>query len=118
MSMEQAEEYIRSSRQRREELGRIKESLGIRGRELTATEQKYISSWLDMGFGEDCIALAYDRTVLQCKELRWSYLGKILQNWHQKGLHTVQEVQEGDRRPAAQPQQSRQSPGKNVERMK
>ena len=31
MSLEQAEEYIRSSRQRREELGRIKESLGIRG---------------------------------------------------------------------------------------
>lgn len=104
MSMEQAEEYIRSSRQRREDLGRIKESLGIRGRELTATEQKYISSWLDMGFGEDCIALAYDRTVTNTGALKWNYMNKILLSWNEKKLYSRAQVEEKEgRRKAAPP---------------
>ena len=98
MSLEQAEEYIRSSRQRREELGRIKESLGIRGRELTATEQKYISSWLDMGFGEDCIALAYDKTVTNTGALKWNYMNKILLSWDEKKLHSRDQVEEKEGR--------------------
>ena len=98
MSLEQAEQYIRSSRQRREELGTIKESLGIRGRELTATEQKYISSWLDMGFGEDCIALAYDRTVTNTGALKWNYMNKILLSWDEKKLHSRDQVEEKEGR--------------------
>ena len=103
MSMEQAEEYIRSSRQRREDLGRIKESLGIRGRELTATEQKYISSWLDMGFGEDCIALAYDRTVTNTGALKWNYMNKILLSWNEKKLYSRAQVEEKEGRRKAAP---------------
>ncbi|MEI3102136.1 MAG: DnaD domain protein [Oscillospiraceae bacterium] len=63
-------------------MGRIKENLGMRGRELTATEQKYISSWLDMGFGEECISIAYDRTVTDTGALKWNYMNKILLSWH------------------------------------
>lgn len=103
MSLEQAEEYIRSSRQRREDTARIKESLGIRGRELTATEQKYISSWLDMGFGEDCISIAYDRTVTNTGALKWNYMNKILLSWHEKNIHSGTQVEEKDgrRKPTA-----------------
>lgn len=98
MSLEQAEEYIRSSRRRREDMGRIKESLGIRGRELTATEQKYISSWLDMGFGEECISTAYDRTVTNTGALKWNYMNKILLSWHEKGIHNAAQLEEKEGR--------------------
>lgn len=98
MSLEQAEEYIRSSRRRREDMGRIKESLGIRGRELTATEQKYISSWLDMGFGEECISIAYDRTVTNTGALKWNYMNKILLSWHEKGIHNAAQLEEKEGR--------------------
>lgn len=98
MSLEQAEEYIRSSRRRREDVGRIKESLGIRGRELTATEQKYISSWLDMGFGEECISIAYDRTVTNTGALKWNYMNKILLSWHEKGIHNAAQLEEKEGR--------------------
>ncbi len=107
MSLEQAEEYIRSSRQRREDVSRLKESLGIRGRELTATEQKYISSWLDMGFGEDCIGIAYDRTVTNTGSLKWSYMNKILLSWHEKNIHSGSEVEEKDGRRKAAPRQEK-----------
>lgn len=98
MSLEQAEEYIRSSRRRREDMGRIKESLGIRSRELTATEQKYISSWLDMGFGEECISIAYDRTVTNTGALKWNYMNKILLSWHEKGIHNAAQLEEKEGR--------------------
>lgn len=98
LSLEQAEEYIRRSRERREDMGRLKEILGIHGRELTATEQKYIASWLDMGFDDGCISIAYDRTVTNTGALKWSYMNKILLSWQEKGIHTGAEVAEKDSR--------------------
>jgi DnaD/phage-associated family protein len=98
MTLDQAEEYIRRSRERRDSMSRIKEVLEIHGRELTATEQKYISGWLEMGFGEDCIAIAYDRTVTNTGALKWGYMNKILLSWREKGIHTAAEVAEKDGR--------------------
>ena len=62
-TLEQAEECIQKSQLRRGDIGKISEALGIRGRALTPSEQRFISSWLDMGFTLDAIELAYDRTV-------------------------------------------------------
>lgn len=98
LSLEQAEEYIRRSRERREGMDRLRELLGIHGRELTATEQKYIGSWLDMGFDDECISIAYDRTVTNTGSLKWSYMNKILLSWQEKGIHTGSEVAEKDSR--------------------
>lgn len=104
LSLEQAEEYIRRSRERREDIGRVKEILRIRGRELTATEEKYIAAWLDMGFGEDCLSIAYDRTVTNTGALKWGYMNKILTSWQEKGIRTAAEVQEKDSRRKSVPQ--------------
>ena len=57
-TLEQAEEYIQKSQLRRGDIGKISEALGIRGRALTPSEQRFISSWLDMGFTLDAIELA------------------------------------------------------------
>lgn len=104
LSLEQAEEYIRQSRERQEDIGRAKAALNIQGRELTVTEGKYLASWLDMGFREDCLAIAYDRTVTNTGALKWNYMDKILLSWHEKGIHSAAEVQEKDgRRKSAPP---------------
>lgn len=105
LTLEQAEEYISYSKQRRENSARVAEALNIRGRTLSPTEAKYINSWLDMGFDTDAIALAYDRTVTNTGALKWSYMNKILQSWQEKGLFSVREIEEKDsRRRPAQPQ--------------
>ena len=103
LSLEQAEEYIRQSRERQEDIGRAKAALNIQGRELTVTEGKYLASWLDMGFREDCLAIAYDRTVTNTGALKWSYMNKILLSWHEKGIHTPAQVQEKDGRRRSAP---------------
>lgn len=98
LTFEQAEEYIKAAAERRSKLGEVKQVLDIRGRDLSSTEKKYIFSWLDMGFDADTIELAYDRTVTNTGALKWSYMNKIISSWHEKGLHTVAEVNEKDSR--------------------
>lgn len=98
LTLEQAEEFIEESRSRRSRAEEIKAALGIRGRELTPTERKYVFSWLDMGFSVDALSVAYDRTVTNTGSLKWNYMNKIVSSWHQKGIHTMQEIEEKDRR--------------------
>lgn len=104
LTLDQAEEYIRRQRERRDALGRAKAAVGIHGRELTPTETKYLSAWLDMGFDEDALAIGYDRTITNTGALKWSYMNKIMQSWHEKGLHSAEEIESGD--PRRRPQQS------------
>lgn len=98
LTLEQAEEYIREQKSLRESLNRVKNALGIHGRELTPTEAKYVSSWLSMGFEEEAILIAYDRTVTSTGALKWPYMNKIICSWHEKKLHSPQEIEAGDGR--------------------
>lgn len=104
LTLDQAEEYIRRQRERRDALGRAKAAVGVHGRELTPTETKYLSAWLDMGFDEDALAIGYDRTITNTGALKWSYMNKIMQSWHEKGLYSAEEIESGD--PRRRPQQS------------
>ena len=94
LTLEQAEEYIRSRRQRHSDLGRIRESLRLP--QLSPTQEKDLNTWLEQGFGEEAIAIAADRTLTNTGALKWGYLRKILQSWHQKGLHSPAEIAEKD----------------------
>ena len=74
--------------------------MGIRGRELSRTESKYLESWIEMGFDDEAIAAAFDRTLTNTGALKWPYLNGILKNWHAKGLHDAAAIEaaEGRRR--------------------
>ena len=98
MTQELAEEYIERQKQRRGDMARLMEALEITGRAPSPSEKKYLSAWLDMGFSADAVAEGYDRTVISAGALKWPYLNKILLSWHEKGLHTLSEIQEGDPR--------------------
>lgn len=109
LTLEQADEYIQRQYSLKDASNRLKPVLGIHGREYTGTEKKYVQSWIEMGFGEDAVAIAYDRTVTNTGSLRWSYMNKILLSWHEKNLHTPQDIEAGDSRkprPAAKPASS------------
>ena len=97
-TVEDAAAFIQAQNVRNSRLHRLMEQLQIRGRNLTAAEQRYAENWLEMGFSEDAIALAYERTCLNTGALNWAYMNKILQRWHEQGLHTAADVQSGDRK--------------------
>ena len=72
--------------------------LQIRGRNLTAAEERYAGAWLTMGFDADAIREAYERTCLNTGGLNWAYMNKILQRWQQQGFHRAEDVRTGDRK--------------------
>ena len=99
-TLEEAAAFIQSQNVRNSRLSRLMGMLQIRGRTLTAAEERYASSWLEMGFEEDAIAMAYERPCLNTGGLNWAYMNKILQRWHEAGLHSAEAVRGGDRKPA------------------
>ena len=98
VTFEDAEEHIRREKERKQLSSQVKDVLQIRGRGLTATERKYVSTWLELGFGPETIAVAYDRTVVGTGKLTWKYMDKILRDWHSKSLFTPEQIERGDTR--------------------
>lgn len=97
-TMEEAAAFIQNQNQRNSRQREIMNILQIRGRELTAAESRYVQSWLEMGFEEDAIAMAYERTCLNTGGLNWAYMNKIMTRWNEAGLHTAEQVRTGDTR--------------------
>ena len=96
LTLEQADAYIAEQLRRRQESAAVAELLGIRGREMTASESRYVQTWISEGTPRELIELAYDRTVTNTGSLKWGYMNKILLNWKEKGLKTAAEVREKD----------------------
>lgn len=98
-TMEEAAAYIQNQNMRRSRLGQLMNTLQIYGRKLTASEEKYALSWLDMGFDEEVLALAYDRTCLNTGGLSWAYMNKILLRWKEAGYKTAAQIRGADQKP-------------------
>ena len=98
-SIEEASAFIQAQNVRSSRLAQLMEVLQIRGRNLTAAEERYAQSWLEMGFENEAISIAYERTCLNTGGLNWAYMNKILQRWHEAGLHTAQAIRAGDKKP-------------------
>lgn len=102
-TMEEAVAYIQNQNVRRSQFGRLMDLLQIRGRNLSPTEERYAAKWLEMGFSDQVLALAYDRTCLNTGGFNWAYMNKILTRWQQAGLYTLEQIQSGDKKPVPKP---------------
>ena len=101
LTLDLAEDYIRAQRERHSELGQLRTALQLPA--LSPTQQRDLLLWLEQGFGEEAIAIAADRTLTNTGALKWGYLRKILQSWHENGLHSPAEIREKDPARAARP---------------
>lgn len=99
-SLEEAAAFIHSQNTRNSRLAHLKGLLQIRGRALTPAEERYAASWLEMGFDDEAISMAYERTCLNTGGLNWAYMNKILARWNDAGWKKGEEIRTGDRKPA------------------
>ena len=97
---EEAAAFIQAQNVRASRMGRLMQILQIRGRNLTAAEERYARSWLDMDMEEELIAMAYERTCLNTGGLNWAYMNKILQRWREQGFRSAQAVRTADHKPS------------------
>lgn len=108
-----ADAWLRSERKRRTRFPEYMDALRLDRRAPAPSEEKYLARWAEMQFPAATVAIAYDKTMLRCHELKWAYLNGILQRWHDKGLHTPEEVgAEGS--PAPHPTPNRDGYDKNA----
>ena len=96
-TMEEAAAYIHAQNQRTSRIAHLMGLLQIRGRNLTPGEENYARKWLEMGFEDGVIAMAYEKTCLNTGGLSWAYMTQILTSWATAGLLTVEQVKKGDR---------------------
>lgn len=97
-TIEEAAAYIQNQNFRHSRLRRLMDTIQIKGRSLTQAEEKYAQSWIDQGFSDEVVSMAYERTCLNTGGLNWNYMNKILQRWAQQGLFTAEAVRNGDQK--------------------
>lgn len=99
---EAAAAYVMESAAQNARVLAVSQAMGLSGRVLTQSEQKYILSWFSLGFGVEEIKLAYEKTCVNTGQLKWPYMNSILKSWDAQKLHTVKQIRQFDR-PAAKP---------------
>ena len=96
-TLERADEHIARLGRLHSREGEVLRLLDIPQRPLVERERTYIAAWDDMGFDNESIRMAYERTVLKKQAMDWGYMNAILRRWHEKGLHTAAAVAAADR---------------------
>lgn len=101
-TVESVEEFLRKQQQLVGRERDILPLLDIHNRPPVDREREYIAAWVEMGFTDDAIRLAYERTLFQKQQLNWPYMNSILKRWHQAGFHTAAQAKAGDKPPKRQ----------------
>lgn len=96
---DQAVRHLEAANLRTGRAARVLRMFGIPDRAPSEAETKYVEQWDSWGMSDELIKLAYERTVLRTGKLSWSYLSKILENWHEKGCRTRKQVEQLDAAP-------------------
>lgn len=99
-TLETASYYVQTQLQVHTRIQQLRLMLQIDQRRLTQAEEQYLAAWIGMGFSNEVIMLAFERTCLKTGGLKWNYMNSILKSWHEKNLHTPQEIAQGDTAPA------------------
>ncbi len=98
-TLEQADEHLRRLSALRTREQEVLKLLNIDPRPLIAKERSYVEAWDDMGFKDDALVLAYEKTIMKKHNFDWNYMNGILRSWHQKGLHTPAAVEAYEKQP-------------------
>jgi len=97
-TVEAVEQYLRLEEQINSREWEILSAAGVvEFRRAVDREREFIASWVEIGFAQELIALACEKTIYSKGKMNWPYANKILLSWHQAGYRTVEQVKAGDK---------------------
>ena len=96
LTLDAAMAHIQRREVQQSQVGLLKKAMDLKQDKLSPTQERYIFTWLDMGFAPEVVALAYDKTVVATGKLQWNYMHAILSKWHEKNLHTLEAVDQAE----------------------
>lgn len=75
----------------------VMKAMGISGRNLVPAEMSYIDKWTrNLGFGQDIILEACNRTILATHQPSFEYADRILSNWFKQQVHSLSDIAKAD----------------------
>lgn len=75
----------------------VRTALDIPERKPSKKEEEYCCRWInEYGICIDLIKLAFDRCIDKKGKLSMSYMNGIIENWHRKGIKTVEQAEGED----------------------
>lgn len=88
-SHERAEQKLRRLDETASAWRRVQAVLGIDRRSPSLREEQFASAWImDWKFSDEMIREAYNRCIDATGKMKFSYMNKILEGWHTKGIST------------------------------
>lgn len=92
----------------------ISKALGLRN-QLVDSQKEYINRWLNEWHMDLAVVLeACNRAMLHAQNPSFSYIESITKNWHDKGVHTMQDVKKSDEAYAQNKAKTQDKTKKNV----
>ena len=93
-NVETLSEYIADSEREKNEMREYKRIFGIYDRSLSKRETEYIEKWSkEYGFGTEIVGMAYDIGVMNTAKRSFSYMDKLLTDWHNASCKTVSDCE-------------------------
>ena len=92
-SYSKLEAHFSARRNKRSLEYKIRRLLGIGEREFTKSEKSYIEKWIGLKTPFELLTKAYEITIEKTGKLSYSYMAKILDNWHLAGIKTAEDVE-------------------------
>lgn len=96
-TVEALTEYIEKMNMLASAEGQIRVLFGMKDRELTTKEKKFIEKWIiTFGYGMDVIKKAYETTVDAIHEPSPAYANSILERWNKDGYKTLSDIESAE----------------------
>ena len=92
LTADDAAEYLARRENEKPLIAEMMRVLDMAGREPNPKEYRFLSELVHSGFTAEAVALARDKMYARLGKFSWNYLRGILQRWHEKNVHTAEEI--------------------------
>lgn len=100
-TLDAANEYIKNDTEIQRLFAKLRIDTGLSNPRPTAKQSEYLLSWQQMGISYDLILKAYEEMAERTGKLSFSYMDKILKNWHNQGFKSPEAVDTAQNKAAA-----------------
>lgn len=94
-SVEALEKYFISESKLGDYEGQIRKLYGMGTRALTSAEREYLRLWAEWEIASELVTASYEEMMKNIPQPKLSYENKILKNWHEAGVKTVDDAKAG-----------------------
>lgn len=91
-TQEAADAFLKKQELQSSQMGELMAACGIHGREPTDGEKRFLEQWIARAYPLDLVAYAYDITLTNTGRFSWSYCNRILENWRDKQIVTLEQA--------------------------